>query len=247
MTTVYNDTLSSKILTSVIRWNSIFLSDIQRCISEHPNKESITRITNSLIKKGFLQSIANPVVNSKIIVPTDKLLKDMGASQGDSKKSHFVHNAILNNQCLDIYGFENVDEIFLEKDINGGERSPGELSPDAEAVIYIDNKPERVAIEFELTQKCKKRLQEKFIKFSRAEVYSKAVFLFQNERMATTYANFLIECISKNPQGQKDFNINKFVFAVKKQKPNSETFSGSFKVIYPEEDISLDKYFGTLK
>ena len=212
---LYKESLSTRILEVVTRWNIISLADLQRAIQEQKNKDSIHRLTNSLIKKGLLQDQTIPVLKSKIILPTKKLIEASGVCSSSIKNSFIIHDTLLTSYCLDILNFKNVDEIFLEKDINGFERTPGELSPDAEGVVYFQNQPHKIAIEFEYTQKSKNRILNKFQLIGLNSSYSKVIFIFKNQREGNVYANIFIEYLNKQIDRGKSALVEKFIFCVR--------------------------------
>lgn len=246
MTSILKNNLSTKILLQITKWQVLTLSDLFRLLPEQGNKDSIRRVVNDLIKKGFLKSQSVPSINSKIITGTEKLMLYFGDKDHDSTAKYIAHNAIVNTHCIDFLYFENVDEVITEKDINSGIRELGEIAPDAEADLYFQEKNQKVAIEFELTQKCKKKLTDKFLKYSQSTYYDYIFFTFADERMARNYANHLIDIKnSANPTCSK-INIDKFIFSTKSKSVSSESFSGSFNVSFPHNINLIDELLGPI-
>lgn len=236
--------LSSRILETVIRWSPITIYDLKKVITEQSNKDSITRLTNLLVKNGYLQSEHTPLIKSKILYPTKLLIDQTGSLNKEHKGQYLVHNTLLTGFCIDILNLANVDEVFLEKDLNGFERVTGDLSPDAEAIVYPENLPIKVAIEFEYTQKAKNRILTKIDKFMRGSYYQKMIFILKNEREASVYVNYYVEYLNTANFKISKEDSERVIFVYKTEKNRILNFSDLFTVMFPHEVNSLDLFFG---
>ena len=244
METQLKNNLSTRILDSVIRWSPITMQDLKKVIFEQRNKDSIVRLTNLLIKKGYLQSESSPLIKSKVLYPTKLLIDQTGSLNKEHKGQYLVHNTLLTSFCIDLLSFSNVDEIFLEKDLNGFERSSGDLSPDAEAIIYYDNEPFKIAIEFEFTQKSKNRVIAKIDKFFKGRKKKKIFFIFKNEREASVYVNYFVEYLaSANFKVSKE-DSESVIFAIKNNQVSAENLSDLFDIIHPQSITNINLFFG---
>jgi hypothetical protein len=145
--------------------------------------------------------------------------------------NQLTHDSELSNICVRLFHLRNVFDISVVKQEDLTTKSS--LIPDAELTVSTDNVSVNIAVEYELTQKSKNRINQKFLSYSQSNDHQYVLYFFDNDREALVYVNNLHTLETSKLNHHATFRKDKFYFFVRKSSNDMTSFLKSFKPIYP--------------
>lgn len=225
-----------ELLMPLKKWRILSVKDLKEQSGHNGSKSSFYKIITKLEKNLLVDSFVNSWSNEKFIYLMPNAIKVLG----DDKKllpvnrDQRFHDAITTRIALSLKENDFIKDIYLDQEI--GENFPFiERTPD----ILIEGQLEksfRLAVEIELTQKNKTRVEEIFISYSKSIAVNNIIYITDKLGLFKTYLRYLSEL-------RDEINTDKFIFIYEKEL-NNKTFNLiNSKAIHSGNETSLKQLF----
>lgn len=235
----YLETVNSQIVFAVVKWGAVTREDLYYYLKIKSKFSTFRVRTHFLVSKKLIGSFKHPSQNKPILCVTEGTKALAGNDLVLTHPNLLSHDSALSNICIRLFEMRNVYDISLIRNEDIPNKSS--LRPDAELLVSFGEGTINIAIEYELTQKSKIRINEKFYSYSQSKEHQYVLYFFDNERQAVVYANNLHVLTTSKLNQNISFKQEKFFFFVRNKNNEMSDFSKSFRAIFPEDVSSLIK------
>lgn len=225
-----------ELLMPLRKWRILSVKDLKEQSGHNGSRSSFYKIITKLENNLLIDSFINSWSNEKFIYLMPNAIKVLG----DEKKllpvnrDQRFHDAIVTKIALNFKQYDFVKDIYLDQEI--GRNFPLiEKNPD----ILVEGQLEKdfkLAVEIELTQKNKSRVQEIFRSYSKSIAVNNIIYITDKLGLYKTYLRYLNEL-------KDEINVNKFIFIYEKDL-NNKTFNLlNSNALYRGNETSLKQLF----
>ena len=221
-----------EILTPLKKWRILSVKDLKEQAEYQKSSSSFYKIITKLEKNCLIDSFINSWSNEKFIYLLPEALKIIGDEKSllPVNRDQRLHDAIATRIALIFKGLPFVTDIYLDQEIPRiyplMEKTPDIL------IEGVKTKPFRLAIEIELTQKNKTRVQEIFKCHDDSKILNNVIYITDKPSVFNAYARYLDEL-------QDQINTERFIFVLEKDL-STKTFNIlSSKALYRGRETNL--------
>lgn len=206
-----------EILTPLLKWRILNVRDLKNQSGYSGSQSAFYKILSKLEKNNLVDSFINSWSNEKYLYLKSDALKALGEEKALLPVNVDIrfHDAITTKVALFFKSYAFVKDIYLDQEIP--KHFPiMEKTPDI-LIIGEKTKPFRLALEIELTQKNKTRVQDIFKRHSESKIINNIVYITDKKSIFSSYENYLGELSSS-------IDCSKFIFVYEKDL-NAKTFN----------------------
>jgi hypothetical protein len=221
-----------EILNPLKKWRILSVQNLKQESGYQRSLSSFYKIISKLEKNQLIDSFINTWSNEKFLYLQPLGLKVLGDEKAilPVNRDTRYHDSICSKLALNFKSYAFVQNLYLDQEI------PilyplMEKTPD----ILIEgekNNRFRLAIEIELTQKNKTRVQEILKSYSESKVINNVIYITDKEVIFNSYQKYLNEL-------QNQINSSKFIFIYEKDLNAKAINLLNMKAIYQGRDTNL--------
>ena len=221
------------ILDEVGCWKVIWIGDLYRILEKNttPHYTAFCRIIRGLEKKGHLAGRYFRDEGKYVYLTEKGALRSSGGTVPD--KQSIDHDLICTEVILKLLEFGN----FTAGGVPDGEDA--DLCPDGMIQGHKNGTPYTLAIEVELTQKSRFRIEKKFIDYTENSDHSYALYIIKRKSLFENYKRILTSMeggIQKNiilslteKLGSKQYDFRKAVYCLEGKQYSFDALFGEKK------------------
>ncbi|MEE2670296.1 MAG: hypothetical protein VYA54_01200 [Bdellovibrionota bacterium] len=224
-----------ELLMPLKKWRILSVKDLKEQSGHNGSRSSFYKVITKLESYLLIDSFINSWSNEKFIYLMPNAIKVLGEEKVlPVNRDQRFHDAIVTKIALNFKDYNFVKDIYLDQEI--GRNFPLiKKNPDILIVGQI-KKDFKLAVEIELTQKNKSRVQEIFRSYSKSIAVNNIIYITDKLGIYNTYLRYLNELSS-------EINTDKFIFIYEKDL-NNKTFNIiNSKALYRGYETSLKQLF----
>jgi hypothetical protein len=221
-----------EILTPLKKWRILSVKDLKDQAEYQKSASSFYKVIAKLEKNRLIDSFINSWSNEKFIYLLPEALKVIGDEKTllPVNLDQRFHDAIATRIALLFKSIPFVTDIYLDQEIPRiyplMEKTPDIL------IEGVQTKPFKLAVEIELTQKNKTRVQEIFKCHDDSKIINNVIYITDKPSVFNAYTRYLNEL-------QDEINKDRFIFVLEKEL-NTKTFNIlSSKALYRGRETNL--------
>ncbi len=219
-----------QILVELGRWKVISMNSLYEQGFLNQSYQVFTKKVRKLEKAGLIKSILG-IHKRKILSLTNEGAKySPTASKVSDQDETLFHDLIATNVVTSL----TKEEIFKFGEVPFYDELD-EVSPDGIVYGLKNNKNYSMALEIELTQKSKKRIIDKFNKYSRSKHYHYSMYVFNKESAYRSYKNVL--------ESMNDEIKSKIILCLDKELKTDNFDYMNSKIWFKSQDKSFKEVF----
>lgn len=231
------ENMNSEIVFAVVKWGAITKEDLFKYLRIESKFSTFRVRIHSLISKKLIESKRVPSLGRSILCANEGTRLLAGNDFSFILPSQLAHDSGLSGICIQFFQFKNVYDVNLIKSDELANKSA--LKPDAELLVNSKSGALNIALEYELTQKSKTRIKQKYINYAQNGEHKHVIYFFENERLGVVYAHNLLSLMQESQHLFKNKEHEKFYFFVRNKTNDDTNFKTSFKQIYPSNSELL--------
>jgi hypothetical protein len=232
-----DETVNSQIISAVAKWGAITHDDLYFYLNLNSKFSTFQARVCSLIKKQSFNNVKLATHRKRILSASEGTRLLVGNDLILAHKNQLSHDSSLSNICIKLLQLRNVYDISIVRLEDSLAKQ--NVLPDAEILVSAGDSSINIAIEYELTQKSKNRINQKFLSYSQNNEYQSVLYFFDKEREAVVYANTLHVLESSKLNQHSSLKKEKFYFFVRNKTELITDFFKSFTPIYPADMSAL--------
>jgi hypothetical protein len=222
------------ILAEVGRWKVIGMKSLYDNLKLSSSYSLFCRQVRKLESEGLIRSIIGMGKRKYLTLTTSGSEMSPYNAQYDDSDTELNHDLVVSKVIAELNKFETLGEghVLHESDFF-------QVEPDGLIYLNKDGQLASIAIEVELTQKAKPRINSKFAAYNRADCFTYCLYIFNKESVYRAYKRQL-ESMNKSIHEQilmmvdTDLSISQFNYL---DKP----------VFYMGKETQFEKVFGNKK
>lgn len=206
-----------ELLIPLKKWRILSVKDLKEQSGHSGSRSSFYKIITKLEKNLLIDSFVNSWSKEKFIYLMPNAIKVLGEEKKllPVNRDQRFHDAIVTKIALNLKEYDFVKDIYLDQEI--GKNFPLiEKNPDLLIEGQLKNEF-RLAVEIELTQKSKTRVQDILRSYSKSIAINNIIYITDKLGLYKTYLRYLNEL-------RKEINTDKFIFIYEKDF-NNQTFN----------------------
>lgn len=221
-----------EILNPLLKWRILSVKELKNQSDYSGSQSAFYKIISKLEKNNLVDSFMNSWSNEKFLYLKPAALKALGQEKFLLPVNVDIrfHDAITTKVALFFQSCAFVKEIYLDQEIP--KHFPiMEKTPDI-LIVGEKTKPFKLALEIELTQKNKTRVQDIFKRHGESKIINNIVYITDKKSIFNSYINYLNELSTAS-------DCSKFIFIYEKDL-NAKTFNLlNSRALYQGRETSL--------
>lgn len=227
-------------LTPLLKWRVMDLQSLLKECCFKKNYFNFAKIIRNLEKLKIIHGYKHPFNKRKYIYFSSEGEKLLGGEHNPTAicEESLIHDIKVSELSRNLLEIDSVNRVILEHQLhNKGEfYARRGLVPDAVIEVRKRNSSFRIALELELTQKCKVRITEKAKQYLIHHSYDQIIYFFASESLMNSYKKKIQSIF---PNGTN----NKILFFYNEDLTRSSNCLEEAKGMYNGELTYLKEFF----